>query len=189
MIRGGNSRRFVLGHYTLTRAIEHIEGRVWGPRFKTGRECLSTRACVCVTCTAERALHGRRVPGCFIPFAIFHILPTRTHRWRCLAATRCSAIYGPGEHPNRLRGTRESSLFAPWEAQTLLSSLISSSFVESNPRDGIRFLWTRRIQEEGVHGVYGVQHRLRCFSMGASKCLAQRVQEAPIHGWEVEEDA
>lgn len=95
-----------------------------GAPFKTGRECLSTRAraCACV-CTRYTREHGRasitrrRVPGCFIPFAIFHILPTRVRnasvvevhssdalppRHRC----RCSAIYGPGEHPNRLRGRR-----------------------------------------------------------------------------------
>lgn len=34
-----------------------------------------------------------------------------------------------------------------------------------------------------------IVYDLRCFSMGASKCLAQRAQEAPIPGWEVEEDA
>lgn len=46
VIRGGNSPRFVLGHYTLTRAIEHIDGRVWGPRLKPGENVIDARACV-----------------------------------------------------------------------------------------------------------------------------------------------
>lgn len=79
---------------------------------------IHARACVCTRYTREHgraSITRRRVPACFIPFAIFHILPTRVRnasvvhssdalppRHRC----RCSAIYGPGEHPNRLRGRR-----------------------------------------------------------------------------------
>lgn len=122
VIRGGNSPRFVLGHYTLTRAIEHIDGRVWGPRLKPGENVYRrARVCVRVTpSTAERALHGgvSRVASFHSRYSTFfpHVYerigggasdtrcwyPSLPPRHRC----RCSAIYGPGEHPNRLRDRR-----------------------------------------------------------------------------------
>lgn len=37
--------------------------------------------------------------------------------------------------------------------------------------------------------IEGCSHRLRCFSMGASKCLTGGEYRLPILGWEVEEDA
>lgn len=103
-----------------------------GAPFKTGRECLSTRARVCTRYTehGRASITRRRVPGCFIPFAIFHILPTRvrTHRWRCLGYPLLipkppATTPMPMQRHLWARGTSEPftgqenpPLFAPWEA-------------------------------------------------------------------------
>lgn len=137
-----------------------------GAPFKTGRECLSTRARVCTRYTehGRASITRRRVPGCFIPFAIFHILPTRvrTHRWRCLGYPLLipkppATTPMPMQRHLWARGTSEPftgqenpPLFAPWEAPCSGNFPLSSPV--PSPDRTIRVTLFRFVTLRGARG-------------------------------------
>lgn len=144
---GGNSRRFVLGDYTLTRAIEHIDGRVWVP----GRRCAIVLARV-HTSTAERALHTA-CPGLLhsirdIPHSshtckntsvgtrcLRCLLLIRTLNWLAATTVQCAPPFMGQGNIRTVYGTGESSLFLPWEALSSAAWLLRRTSYIHTPRE------------------------------------------------------
>lgn len=150
VIRGGNSPRFVLGHYTLTHAIEHIDGRVWGPRLKPGENVYRrARVCVRVTpSTAERALHGgvSRVASFHSRYSTFfpHVYErigggaSDTQASRHDTDADAAPFMGQG-NIRTVYGTGESSAFCAVGSTLLWKSRFSAPFLRRIERSALRY--------------------------------------------------